>query len=193
MRDQVELSDACRWYVISSHPAREYHAMRGIERQRPALGEDFELWLPERITIKQYRRCPRATLKGPLFPGYLFARFNPSVCPWGLIGETAGVERLLCNGESPAPVRRRDIERLRAFIDGHGGVLRMDGEGHLLDDQAKGLPRFKKGDEVRITGGPFADHLAWYLGEEEGEVTLSLDIFGRPMPLRLPEALVDPA
>jgi transcription antitermination factor NusG len=74
----------------------------------------------------------------PLFPGYLFCRFNPqNRLP---ILKTPGVVRIVGNSQSPIPVCDKEIESLQILV-------------------ASGLPNqacafLQAGDRVRIEAGP---------------------------------------
>lgn len=74
----------------------------------------------------------------PLFPSYLFCRFNPRFrLP---ILTTRGVIRVVSYGQVPAEIDEKDIESVRALIS--SGV------------EFSPCPYIAAGDEVTIHGGP---------------------------------------
>lgn len=83
----------------------------------------------------------------PLFPGYLFAAFNPTEISFRTVNSTLGVSRLVTNGynlESGLPI---------ALIEGLKD--RCDIDGILRPPEA-----LRPGESIRILAGPFANYVA---------------------------------
>jgi transcription antitermination factor NusG len=144
--------------------------------------------LPEAVERRPLAKPHRGvfTWKGPLFPTYLFAAFDPER-EWLWINDLFGVSGVIVQGERPVPVRPAAIERLLAEIEAGGGAVK-------LERCAKGARRrFEKGDQLRVTGGAFTSFAGPYIEHRGGKVILDLDIFSRRVRVELSEALVTAA
>jgi transcriptional antiterminator RfaH len=148
------------WYVAQLRPNGLHMAMRGLKRQ------EFELFLPK-ISSNPKRTAGQALPWVPLFPGYIFVRFDPERPAWRAINSTRGVSRLIGFGaEGPQPVPEGLIEDLK---------LRCNQNGLLCppDDL---IP----GDRVRLLRGPFADFVTTIERiSPDRRIWLLLDILGR--------------
>jgi transcriptional antiterminator RfaH len=147
--------------VVQTHARAETKAVHHLERQ------GYATYLPR--YLKRRRHARRVdTVPAPLFPRYLFVAVDTAVQRWRSIQSTIGVARLVCNGDTPAPVEDRIIGGLRQREDERGYVR--------LERQ----PRFAPGDKVRVVEGVFADCLGLFEQMNDRErVALLLDLLGR--------------
>lgn len=148
------------WYVVQHRPNAEAIARRNLERQGVIVFAPFEV-----LTHRKAERLIEKRLA--LFPGYLFACFDPQAVRWGAVNSTYGVSRLVSfsNGR-PSEVPTALIAELKA---------RCDEAGKLLPQQS-----FDAGDHVIVRGGPFADFAGTVekLAPEK-RVWVLLDILGQ--------------
>jgi transcriptional antiterminator RfaH len=148
-----------RWYVAQTLARKEALASRNLDQQA------FPNFYPRFWTTRNHAR-KRVAILAPLFPGYLFVRFDPASHPWRSINGTLGVRQLVSSGQTqPLPMPELAMERILARC--------VDGVVTPMVDA------FKAGDVVRIATGPFADHLATierYNGRER--VRILLDFLG---------------
>jgi transcriptional antiterminator RfaH len=104
------------WYVARTRPRTEHRAKDGLER------EGIECFLP---TVAAQARGP-GSQDGPLFPGYLFVRYDHArsgTAPFHHVPEIAGL--VAFGGEVPA-VPDEIMSDLRQQVDqinGRGGLL----------------------------------------------------------------------
>lgn len=174
------------WYVAATLSGREY-------RVRDALLQlAIEAWLPE-CRVRRIARRSIITINGPLFPGYLFVHADLAESQWKLLA-IPDFETLLGCDNHPLAVDS-EVNALRKLVDQCGGhVLIQAGEvrrGYSADADA---PLFEQGQPVRITDGPYAGFDGVYSRPDvKGRIEILLDIFGRRTPLRIAEALVQPA
>ena len=155
----LPLTDA-PWYVAQVRPNCLPMAVRGLTRQ------GFGLFLPKIILDpKKTSRGKRAWV--PLFPGYIFVRFDPTRPAWRAINSTRGVSKLVSFGaDGPRPVPGGLIGALQARCDDNGMLL-------APDDLAPG-------DRVRLLRGPFADIVTEIERvEPDRRIWLLIDIMGR--------------
>lgn len=127
-------ASGARWFVAHVKPRQE----ELVCAQLVGVAETF---LP-RLLVQRRHGSRRWKAVEPLFPGYVFARFNPE--PWVLhrVRWTRGVKRLLGDEEGPYPVEDEVVAYLRA---------RMEPEGFIVP-----RPRLGEGTRVRFVDGPFA-------------------------------------
>jgi len=121
-----------KWYVISTKPYQENHAALNLE------------------TVGVMAFCPKIkqkkTLQGrelsviaPLFPGYLFARFDIQA-QFRAVTYARGVRKLVSFGSAPATVDDMVVDSIKARLS----------DGCLVLPQ----PLFEQGQVVKIQSGP---------------------------------------
>jgi transcription antitermination factor NusG len=138
------------WYVtrtkIGNNPAFTWLRYFGIEFYYPH--ELTARTIPrKRLSHKQRRALftPTEMVRQPLFPGYIFVRFDRSSGGWHEQFETAGLTGMLCYGNVPAPISDLLIDRLRGK-EIEGAIPSETPLRYVLPP----------GEIVRISEGPFA-------------------------------------
>ena len=157
-----------RWYVAQTHAQAEAKALLNLARQ------GFQSYLPQ--YVKRRRHARRVEwVKAPLFPRYLFVRFDRDVVRWRAILSTAGVSWLICNQDKPAPVPEGVVEDIRVRED-ERGMIRLGT-----------LAPLARGDRVQITAGAFADHLGLFeCASDHERVIVLLRLLGREVRVAIP-------
>jgi transcriptional antiterminator RfaH len=158
------------WGVVRSLPKREIFA---AERLR--MDHGFEVFLP----LVQTQRA-----SAPLFAGYFFCRI---VDRWRSINSTFGVLCLVRTGDCPARCPDREIDALKAMIDGHGFIKLPEAPPppvrHTIAIGAK----------VRITSGPFGGMSGLYVGmSTKDREKVLLNLLGGQREIRIASNLVVP-
>jgi transcriptional antiterminator RfaH len=146
----LETTDAlASWYAVLTKPKQEQRAETNLRAW------NIEAFTPK---FKDRRRSGKQgssySIK-PLFPRYVFARFNPQCCSHR-VTFTRGVHSIVRFGDSLARVDDKIISIIR---------LRMDQEGRVPVGE-----EFKYGDPVMIDYGPFKSLIGIFerdLGEAE--------------------------
>jgi transcriptional antiterminator RfaH len=122
------------WYAIRTKPRQEERAELNLRTL------DLETFAPK---IRERRFAPVVKrpleIVKPLFPGYIFARFNASTL-LHKVWFTRGVDKVVNFGHTPAIVADEIIALIRS---------RMESEGFVKIE-----PEIAAGDKVRIKGGP---------------------------------------
>ena len=172
-----------QWCVVRAEPSRERVARRWITRAA------YEVWLPECVVRRKCRWKGDFAehARGPLFPGYLFVRFDPGARQWREIDEMIGVIGVLCNAEAPMAVPEREMTDLQRLAAADGGVFKIDA--------GRRRPLYITGEPLRVTDeeSAWGGHVGLYVAEHKDRITLLLDILGRSMPISFSEAQVEPA
>ncbi len=121
------------WYLINTQSGRENLAEMNLRR----LG--VETFLP-RIRQNKVIRQKRQTVTGPLFKGYLFARFDLEIL-YRAVNFSWGVRRVVCFGPEPVVVEEEIIKSIQSRLK----------EGFKTVQPPKLIP----GQRVQIQQGPF--------------------------------------
>src|SRR6476620_4603654 len=121
-----------KWYVISTKPYQENHAALNLE----TVGV-----MPFCPKIKQKKTLQGRELSviAPLFPGYLFARFDIQA-QFRAVTYARGVRKLVSFGSAPATVDDMVVDSIKARLS----------DGCLVLPQ----PLFEQGQVVKIQSGP---------------------------------------
>jgi transcriptional antiterminator RfaH len=124
------------WFAVQTQPRRESAAEATMQR----LGVSVFLPRYRQRTILHGYRCE---VVRPLFPGYLFASFDP-VESFHAVHYAHGVRGIVTFGDEPAEVAEELLTGIRR---------RMQGDFVKLDP-----PQIQPGQRVEIVAGPFAGY-----------------------------------
>jgi transcriptional antiterminator RfaH len=131
------------WYVVNTKPHQEDLAELTLQR----LGvETFSPRLKQSKLIGQRR----LTVTGPLFPGYLFARFSLDT-RYRAVCYAQGVRKIVAFGPEPSVVDEKIIDSIKSNLQ----------EGYVTVQR----PLFTAGQTVRIQEGPFRGFEAVFVHE----------------------------
>jgi transcriptional antiterminator RfaH len=154
-----------QWFVIQTKPCNEYRVENNLIRQ------GIETFLP-RLGVFQDGHGKIVQKIKPLFPNYLFARFDIRL-HYYKVKWTRGVHRILGNGVEPIPISEKVIHTVKARM----------GENNLvkLDD---GL---EEGNIIQFTSGPFKDLMGVFdKGMSDGRrVRVLLSLIGVDVPVQV--------
>jgi transcriptional antiterminator RfaH len=127
------------WFVLQFKPNSHLQAVRNLNQQ------GFETFLPlYDTTSRKTSRFINTTQ--PLFPGYMFVMFDRTNYKWHKINNTYGVSRLVTFNSILKSIPTSFVDNL---------MERCDLSGKLIPEK-----NFKKGDQVKILKGPFANFIA---------------------------------
>jgi len=120
------------WHAVHTKPNQESLATASLQR----LG--VETFSPKLKQTKLVRRRRQEVIR-PLFPGYLFARFDGNT-RYRAVNYAAGVQRVVAWGTEPAIVDDHLIVSIRSRLQNGCVVISP--------------PPFVAGQTIRITEGP---------------------------------------
>jgi len=123
------------WFCLKSKPRQEAVAVRNLK----AVGE-IEIFFPRIRRTRRGHEKNKEVIE-PLFPGYIFVKFNPEDSQ-GSIKSTRGVLHLVSKGGKAVDVDHKVIDELKAL--GPEGILSM------LDEE------LKVGAKIKVIRGIFA-------------------------------------
>ena len=146
------------WYVIRTKPRQERQAEFHLRQL------SVETFLPLLRQNKWIRRQEKTVVE-PLFPRYLFARFDIND-RYRAVNFARGVLHIVEFGLQPAELSESMIEAIRERLD----------DGYVTPK----VERFKQGQIVQISGGPLAGLEAVFIRQmtEQHRVLLLLKTLG---------------
>lgn len=119
------------WYAIYTRPS---HEKRVVEQ---FVFREIECYLPSYRTTRHWKNRCKVELELPLFPGYVFARFQ--WCQRLCVLDVGGVVSIVGNGREPLSLQHCEIVALR---------------GGLNLRRAEPSPNVSIGERARIKLGP---------------------------------------
>jgi transcriptional antiterminator RfaH len=132
--DLFERSNSMNWYAIYTKPKTEDVVSEKLTRA------GIQVYNPK-LKIKKYLRNKYCEVIEPLFPCYIFGKFEPEKYQW-MITYTRGVRKIVGDKTYPWPVAEDIIDCIRC--NEKDGLVTMRCE-ELRED-----------DAVRISEGPLA-------------------------------------
>ena len=147
------------WFVLQFKSNSHNQAVQNLNRQ------GFETFLPlSNITSRRSSRFMSTTK--PLFPGYMFITFDRTDSKWHKINSTYGVSRLITFNSTLKSLPNEFMDNLMARYDSSGKLLPIE--------------KLKKGDQVKILKGPFANFIANIeTYETDQRIWVLIDLMGR--------------
>jgi|SRR3989344_374797 len=162
------------WYAVHTYSGYEDAVARNLRQRVESMGmEDkvFNVIVPteKRITIKGGKR---KVVEEKIYPGYVLIDMVVTDDSWYVVRNTPRVTGFVGAGVVPSSLEAHEVEIL----------LKRMGEAE---------PRHKiavvKGDNVRITDGPFKEMEGRVddVDEERGKIKVLVSLFGRETPVEL--------
>ena len=147
------------WFILQFKSNSHHQAAKNLNRQ------GFETFLPlHDATSRKLSRFINTSK--PLFPGYMFIKFDRVESDWHKINNTYGVSRLITFNSILKSIPTKFIDSL---------MKRYDLSGKLLPIQ-----KLKKGDQVTFSKGPFANFVATVEKyEDDQRIWVLMDLMGR--------------
>ena len=154
------------WFILQFKANSHHQAKKNLTRQ------GFETFLPLYETTSQ-KASRFVSTSRPLFPGYMFVAFDKAEAKWNKINNTYGVSRLVTFNSVLEPIPSTFVNNL---------IKRYDSSGKLLP-----IKRLKKGDQVKILKGPFANFIATIEQYESDErIWILMNLMNRKTKIKIP-------
>ena len=154
------------WFILQFKSNSHHLAAKNLNRQ------GFETFLPLHETTS--RRLSRfINTSKPLFPGYMFIRFDKAESEWHKINSTYGVSRLITFNSHLKSIPTIFVDYL---------MKRYDLSGKLIP-----IKKLKKGDQVTVLKGTFANFIATIEKyEADQRIWILTDLMGRKTKIQTP-------
>jgi len=147
------------WYVLHTRSRFENVVYDGL------LKKSLQAFLPKH-RVRSKRRDRKAIIQVPLFPGYVFIESHLQAEEYLEIVKTIGVVRIIGNNDGPVSVPRETVESLKIMVAANSNIITGK--------------RFKKGDRVMVTNGPFIGVIGIFVRDKgKDRVIVHLEALGQ--------------
>ena len=154
------------WFILQLKANSHHQAAKNLKQQ----GFDTFLPLHDATSRKASRFISNSQ---PLFPGYMFVKFDKTESGWQKINNTFGVSRLITFNSILKSIPNSFITNLMKRYDLSGNLLPME--------------KFKNGDQVKVLKGPFANFIATVeTYENDQRIWILMDLMGRKARIQSP-------
>ncbi|MBV7314823.1 transcription termination/antitermination NusG family protein [Shewanella sp. NIFS-20-20] len=179
------------WYLLYCKTRNELRAQQHLNLQQIAT------YLPMLQQKTKNSRGKESIKSTPLFPGYLFARFDPEVTSVVTIKNTRGVAGIVDCREKMQPlchlvysIKRQ--ERALGIIDLTDSALPVTNTA--IDDEDYLPVNYSEGDRVSFIDGPF-EKLEGIFQQQDDKTrcTILMEVLGRMQKVKVSTRVLTPA
>lgn len=162
------------WYVVHTYSGYEERTQKNLEQRIKSMdvgNKIFQVIVPVENEI-EIKGGERRTVSRKTLPGYILVQMKLDEQSWYVVRNTPGVTGFVASGNRPIPLEEEEVQ-------------------NMLSRMKSATPRvkigFSKGENVRITDGPFAEFIGTVdeINIEKGKVRLMVSFFGRETPIDL--------
>jgi transcription antitermination factor NusG len=164
------MDDGKLWYALTVKPRHEFRVFQGLKGLAEIEGflptyKDKRLW-SDRVKI----------LDAPLFPGYVFARFEYPARRVPVL-RVAGVRRIVGSGHAPSALAEEEIDTIRTLVNSTFPV--------------RPWPFLRAGQRVRIAHGPLSGVEGVVLEQkDEWRMVVSVELLQRSVSVLLDRSVL---
>lgn len=139
-----------------------------------AAAQYFEEVLLPQENVVEMKGGVKKTSKRHFFPGYILVRMELNDATWHIVKGTPKVTGFVGGSKNPPVVPDEEVRRITSQIE----------EGTL---KPKSKVEFEKGENVRVTSGPFSTFVGLVdeVNAGKGKLKVMVSIFGRSTPIEL--------
>ncbi len=165
-----------RWYCARTLPKMEAFARVNLHRM------GFATFFPRELRPMTYKGR-HYEIPIPVFPIYLFVRFDRALERWRMINSTRGIKRLLpLHCELPIPIPDMAMEALQS---------RAVDEIMSLEATNEALAEIAPGEHAVVREGHWEGHSGVVLSNTKGRVEILMRLFNRQVAVPVPMAYVE--
>jgi transcription termination/antitermination protein NusG len=166
-----------KWYVVHTYSGYEQKVKENLlENVKGAKMEAFfgEVIVPSEVIMERVKGAVRKSQR-TVFPGYIIVQMLMNNDTWYIVRNTPKVTGFVGYDKmNPPPLTEKEVNEIVSNL--------IEGKGKI-----KPKIRFEKGDNVKVTEGPFTNFTGSVeeIKPEKGKVKVCLNIFGRTTPVEL--------
>ena len=173
-----------QWYILKVQSNREDSIRDALERRIKVagLGGFFGEIIVPTETVSEFKAGKKRVVKRKLYPGYIVVNMEINEDSWFLVRETPGIGDFTGSGGKPSPMLPHEVSRIVSKAE------------EKTDEAPKLKISCKPGDRVKITEGTFENFEGDVdsIDEQNGRVTVMINIFGRSTPVELEYWQIEP-
>jgi len=165
-----------QWFVVHTYSGFENKVAAAIEQRARIFG------LQDQITrvvvpveeVVEVRKGQKRISSQKFYPGYLLVEMELTDETWHLVRSTPKVTGFVGSGAKPVALPQEEVDE----------ILRQMEEGA---EKPKPKAVFSKGDEVRISEGPFVNFMGTIedVNPERGRLKVMVGLLGRLTPVEI--------
>jgi transcriptional antiterminator NusG len=165
-----------RWYILHAYSGFERKVRESIESRVQAFG------LKDRVgrvmiptePVTEIINGKKRTVERVFLPGYVLVEMELDNELWHVLKDTPKVTGFLGTGDKPVALSEEEVSSI---------LFRSE----TVKDKPRMKIKFEKGEQVRITDGPFANFngVVDEINEDRETLKVMVTIFGRSTPVEL--------
>jgi len=164
------------WYIIHSYSGFEKKVAETLRSRVEAAGlsEQFgEIMIPTEDVIEM-RHGKKVVTSKLFYPGYVLVEMDMNNDTWHLVRSTPRVTGFVGSGQMPSPLTPEEVDRIVHKVE-------------VAAEHPKPKLKYEKGENVKITDGPFKDFNGTVdeINDDRSTLRVMVTIFGRATPVEL--------
>jgi len=164
------------WYIIHTYSGFEKKVAETLKGRIDASGlaDQFgEIMVPTEDVIEM-RGGKRVVTPKLFYPGYVLVEMDMNDDTWHLVRSTPRVTGFVGSGQKPSPLTLEEVDRIVHKVE-------------VAAENPKPKLNFEKGENVKITDGPFKDFTGVVdeINDDRSTLRVMVTIFGRSTPVEL--------
>ena len=164
------------WYIIHTYSGFEKKVAESLKSRIDAagLGEKFgEIMVPTEDVIEM-RQGKKVVTPKLFYPGYVLVEMEMNDETWHVVRSTPRVTGFVGSGPKPSPLSTEEVDRIVHKVE-------------VAAENPKPKLEFEKGENIKITDGPFKDFngAVEEINTDRSTLRVMVTIFGRATPVEL--------
>ena len=164
------------WYIIHSYSGFEKKVAETLRSRVEAAGlsgQFGEIMIPTEDVIEM-RHGKKVVTSKLFYPGYVLVEMDMNNDTWHLVRSTPRVTGFVGSGQMPSPLTPEEVDRIVHKVE-------------VAAEHPKPKLEYEKGENVKITDGPFKDFNGAVdeINEDRSTLRVMVTIFGRATPVEL--------
>lgn len=164
------------WYIIHTYSGFEKKVAETLKSRIEAaglVGQFGEIMVPTEDTLET-RQGKKVVTPKLFFPGYVLVEMEMNDDTWHMVRETPRVTGFVGSGQRPSPLSSEEVDRIVHKVE-------------VAAEHPKPRLKYDKGENVKITDGPFKDFngVVDEIHDERSTLRVMVTIFGRSTPVEL--------
>jgi len=164
------------WYIIHTYSGFEKKVAESLRSRIDAasLSEKFgEIMVPTEDVIEM-RQGKKVVTSKLFYPGYVLVEMEMNDETWHVVHSTPRVTGFVGSGPKPTPLTTEEVDRIVHKVE-------------VAAENPKPKLEFEKGENVKITDGPFKDFngAVEEINPDRSTLRVMVIIFGRATPVEL--------
>jgi len=166
---------AYQWYVLNTRTGYEDKVQKAIfsKKESNELPQEVNVLIPTE-NVMQVKNNKKEVRKRKFFPGYILIYIELNKETYWVLKSINGIGNFLGDPD-PKPLTQEEVDRLMNKMD------------ETSQSNPKPAVDFEKGEQVRITEGPFK-HFMGVVDEvnlQKSKIKVIVMVFDRPTPVEL--------